>query len=188
MLAAATAYLTAKGTPAGERTPEQQDLLDPTKNPMFGYNLDAWDGYPIERELLLTSVYNQLLGTGRELVVLAGDTHNAWHADITTGGYLPGGLAADTKIGTMLATSSVSSPGFEEYLAGVSADLVASIFTGIINDLKWMDASQRGFLMLTVTSAEIKADWVFVTSVFEKAFTSDIGNSATLPFVGALFT
>jgi alkaline phosphatase D len=88
----------------------------------------------------------------------------------------------------MLATSSVSSPGFEEYLAGVPADQVAAIFTGIIDDLKWMDASQRGFLMLTVTSAEIKADWVFVTSVFEKAFTSDIGHSATLPFVGALFT
>ena len=191
MLAAVTAYLTAKGTPEADRTPEQQDLLDPTKNPKFGYNLDAWDGYPIERELLLTSVYYQLLGTGRELVVLAGDTHNAWHADITTGGYFvgdEGGLAADTKVGTMLATSSVSSPGFEEYLAGVPPDQVAAIFTGIIDDLKWMDASKRGFLMLTVTSAEIKADWVFVTSVFEKAFASDIGHSTTLPFVGALFT
>jgi alkaline phosphatase D len=124
-------------------------------------------------------------------VVLAGDTHNAWHADITTGGYFvgdEGGLAADTKVGTMLATSSVSSPGFEEYLAGVPPDQVAAIFTGIIDDLKWMDASRRGFLMLTVTSAEIKADWVFVTSVFEKAFTSDVGHSTTLPFVGALFT
>jgi len=193
MLAAVTAYLTAKGTPAGDRTPEQQDLLDPTKNPKFGYNLDAWDGYPIERELLLTSVYNRLLGTDRELVVLAGDTHNAWHADITTGGYLAaevlGGLAAHTKIGTMLATSSVSSPGFfEEAYAEVPPDQVAGIFYGVVDDLKWMDASQRGFLMLTVASAEIKADWVFVTSVFEKAFTSDIGHSATLPFVGTLFT
>lgn len=189
MLVAVTAYLTAKGTPEADRTPEQQDLLDVTKNPKLGYNLDAWDGYPFERELLLTSVYNQLPGTGRELVVLAGDTHNAWHADITTGGYFAsvGGLAADTKVGTMLATSSISSPGFEEYLAGVPADTVAGIFTGIIDDLKWMDASKRGFLMLTVTFAEIKADWVFVTSVFEKAFTSDIGHTATLPFVGTLF-
>ena len=56
------------------------------------------------------------------------------------------------------------------------------IFTGIIDGLKWMDASRRGFIMLTVTPDEIQSDWVFVTSVFEKAFTSDIGHSATLPF------
>ena len=88
----------------------------------------------------------------------------------------------------MLATSSVSSPGFfEEAYAEVPPDQVAGIFYGVVDDLKWMDASQRGFLMLTVASAEIKADWVFVTSVFEKAFTSDIGHSATVPFVGTLF-
>ena len=188
---AVTAYVTAKNTAAGDRTEEQRDLLDPTKNPKFGYNLDAWDGYPIERELLLTSAYNRLLSTDRKLVVLAGDTHNAWHADITTGGYFAaevGGLAADIKVGTMLATSSVSSPGFfEEAYAEVPPDQVAGIFYGVVDDLKWMDASQRGFLMLTVASAEIKADWVFVTSVFEKAFTSDIGHSATVPFVGTLF-
>jgi alkaline phosphatase D len=186
MLAAVTAYLTAKGTPEADRTQEQKDLLDPTKNPKFGYNLDAWDGYPIEREIILNEAFNVLSGLGnRALVVLAGDTHNAWHADITTGGYLTGlgGLAADTKVGTLLATSSVSSPnGFEEYLAGVPPEQVALIFTGIIDDLMWMDASRRGFIMLTVTPDEIQSDWVFVTSVFEKAFTSDIGHSATLPF------
>ena len=186
-----TAYVTAKGTPEADRTPEQRDLLDPTLNPKFGYNLDAWDGYPIERELLLTSVYKRLLSTDRKLVVLAGDTHNAWHADITTGGYLAadeGGLAADIKVGTMLATSSVSSPGFfEEAYAEVSPDQVAGLFYGVVDDLKWMDASKRGFLMLTVIPAEIKADWVFVTSVIEKDFTSDIGHTATVPFVGTLF-
>jgi alkaline phosphatase D len=190
LLAAVTAYLTAKATPEADRTQEQKDLLDVTKNPKLAYNIDAWDGYPIERELLLNSANNRLTGTNRELVVLAGYTHNAWHVDITTGGYLAadGGLAADTKVGTMLGTPSVSSPGFfEEAYAEIPADQLAGIITGIIDDVKWMDASQRGFLMLTVTSAEIKADWVFVTSVFEKAFTSDIGHTATLPFVGNIF-
>jgi alkaline phosphatase D len=185
MLAAVTLYLTAKGTPEADRNPDQQDLLDPTKNPKFGYNLDAWDGYPIDREIILNNAFNVLSGLGnRALVVLAGDTHNAWHADITTGGYLAGvgGLAADTKVGTLLATSSVSSPGFEEYLAGVPPEQVALIFTGIIDGLKWMDASRRGFIMLTVTPDEIQSDWVFVTSVFDKEFTSEIVYSATIPF------
>ena len=38
------------------------------------YNLDAWDGYGVERETILQTA----AGLGKRLVSLAGDTHNAW--------------------------------------------------------------------------------------------------------------
>jgi alkaline phosphatase D len=40
-----------------------------------------------------------------------------------------------------------------------------------------MDASQRGYLLLTVTRAELQADWVFVSDVTKTSFTASIGNS-----------
>ena len=52
---AITDYLTAKGTAAQAPallTDAQRALLDPKLNPKLGYNLDAWDGYPVEREIL----------------------------------------------------------------------------------------------------------------------------------------
>jgi alkaline phosphatase D len=41
-----------------------------------------------------------------------------------------------------------------------------------------MDASQRGYLMLTVTRAELQADWVSVSDVTKSTFTATVGNSA----------
>lgn len=41
--------------------------------------MDAWDGYPVERERLLTALNN----LNKPVIALAGDTHNAWHNNLT---------------------------------------------------------------------------------------------------------
>ena len=66
---------------------------------MLPYNLDAWDGYSVEREAIFTAT------NGKKLVALAGDTHNAWHSYLTA--------VNGTQIGREFATNSVSSLGFE---------------------------------------------------------------------------
>ena len=107
-------YLTAKATAVqnpGALTPEQKALLDPVRNPKLGYNLDAWDGYPAEREKVLATAAQ----LNKKLVVLAGDTHNAWASQLT--------LMDGRVVGHEFATSSVSSPGMEEYLSGRLSDL-----------------------------------------------------------------
>lgn len=43
------------------------------------YNLDAWDGYPAERNWLL----NLLEKLNKPVIALAGDTHNAWQNNLT---------------------------------------------------------------------------------------------------------
>jgi alkaline phosphatase D len=178
--AAINAYLTAKAKRAANQplTPQETDLLDTTKNPKLGYNLDAWDGYPVAREILLNTAVQAFAGRDRKLVSLAGDTHNAWHAQITAAGFLAaqGGLAANTAVGVELATPGVSSPGLESYLTIPPAQ-ITQIFRGVVDDLRWMDASQRGYLLLTVTRAELQADWVFVSDVTKTSFTASIGNS-----------
>ncbi len=41
----------------------------------------------------------------KKLVVLAGDTHNGWHSNITLKGLIPGGGAPEgTKVGEEFAT------------------------------------------------------------------------------------
>jgi alkaline phosphatase D len=75
-----------------------------------------------------------------------------------------------------LATPGVSSPGLESYLTIPPAQ-ITQIFRGVVDDLRWMDASQRGYLLLTVTRAELQADWVFVSDVTKTSFTASIGNS-----------
>ncbi|MFN7122506.1 MAG: alkaline phosphatase D family protein [Hydrogenophaga sp.] len=160
-------YLTAKATPPGSRTPTQQALLDPAINPQLGYNLDAWDGYPVAREVLLGTAAT----LGRRLVTLAGDTHNAWHSDLT--------LLNGTKVGEEFATPGVSSPGLEEYLSAIPPAQAAGIFTGVIDTLNYADTSRRGFLLMTFTPTAAIGDWYFVNTVKSSAYTVVKGHTAT---------
>jgi alkaline phosphatase D len=163
--AAVTAYLTAKATPAAARTAAQVALLSQTK---LGYNLDAWDGYPAARETLLMTAH----ALGKKLISLAGDTHNAWHSDLTLVGYANAALAG-VKVGEEFATTSVSSPGLEESLAALPPAQVKAIFSGIVEDLHWMDPSRRGYLKMSFTPSQAVGEWIFVNTIGSRTYTVD---------------
>jgi len=119
------------------------------------YNLDAWDGYFAEREQLYAML------SGKNVVVLAGDTHNAWLGKLTD--------MQGKYIGTEIACSSVSSPGLEAYL-GITADPskaveLAQAFTVLIDDLEYANLYKRGYTYLKFTSSGSEAEWRFVDSV-----------------------
>ncbi len=172
---AVTDYLTAKNTPASSRSAEQVALLTATTNPKLGYNLDAWDGYIVARETVLATA----LQLGKRLIVLSGDTHNAWHNDLTLKGLANPALEG-TKVGEEFATSSVTSPGLEDYLKAFPPQQIKAIFEGVVDDLNWMDPSRRGFLKMTFTPTAAKGEWIFVSTVTSRAYTSSVGYTTTL--------
>lgn len=122
-------------------------------NTVLPYNLDAWDGYPAEREKLFS------LLKGKNTVVLAGDTHNAWNNDLLDG--------SGNRIGEEFACSSVTSPGFEG-LFGDDPDTVKGVeqaFTLLIDNLKYFDASRRGYVMAGFTAGAATASYRFVDTI-----------------------
>lgn len=152
-----TAYITALNTPAAQRTPTQAALVAQPKIP---YNLDAWDGYPAAREAVLAAAK----ANDRNLVVLAGDTHNAWASNLTD--------ASGAAVGVEFATSSVSSPGFEQYLPTVPPAQLGAAFPALIDDLVYADTSRRGFLDLQVARDAVRASWVFVDTIASHTYTA----------------
>ncbi len=130
------------------------------------YNLDAWDGYFAEREEILATFKD------KKVVVLAGDTHNAWQSDLMT--------ATGEKVGDELATSSVSSPGFESFVGAQGAVQLGGALELLIDDLNFANLVDRGFMKLTVTSGAVKTDWIYVDTVTETTFSTSIKNTLTL--------
>ncbi len=183
--AAVSNFLTAKATRAqagaAALTPTQAGLLSTSLNPRLPYNLDSWDGYPINREAILQTAKAQ----NKKLIVLSGDSHNAWFNSVTT--------LAGERIGHEFAGSSVTSPGFESAgLGGFGSSLDGSVLgasavgagLGLIDDLIYADTSRRGYLLLTVTPASVKGDYVFVSTVKSSSYTASIGKSATVSITG----
>lgn len=138
-------------------TPDVQALLT---LPSIPYNLDAWDGYAYEREVLLQTVK----ALGKNLVVLAGDTHNAWANELKD-------LAGDI-VGVEFAGTSVSSPGMEQYL-GIrpeERDAVEAGVVGLVEDLKYANLTDRGFLTVTFTQDQARAQWHFVDTILSQTY------------------
>ncbi len=163
-------YLVAKATNAANPaalTPVQQALLNPAINPKLGYNLDAWDGYPAAREILLGTV----AALNKRLVVLAGDTHNAWHNDLT--------LGDGTKVGEEFATHSVSSPGLEEFLQSIPPVQTAAIFRGVIDTLKYAETQRRGYLMMEFTAETATGTWHLLDTVKSQTYQVSVGHTAS---------
>ncbi|MEH6734251.1 MAG: alkaline phosphatase D family protein [Shewanella sp.] len=148
------AYLQANQT---KLTPEVIALL---QLPAIPYNLDAWDGYAYEREVILATAKS----LQHNLVVIAGDTHNAWASDLTDSG--------GDIVGIEFATSSVSSPGLEYYLGLSDAEMPATeaAIVGLIADLKYANLKDRGYLLLTFTENEVRSDWQYVDTILDKTF------------------
>lgn len=184
--AAVSAFLTAKATRAAAGaaalTPTQAGLLNPAVNPGLPYNLDSWDGYPAQREAILQTVKAQ----GKRLVTLSGDSHNGWFNNLTT-------LAGD-KVGVEFATSSVTGIGFESVgLGTLGSSIDGSALTaqlgnaaigaglGLIDDVGYADTSQRGYLLMTVTAASMKGEYVYVSNIKLPTYTLTTGRTITVP-------
>ena len=124
-------------------------------NTLMPYNLDAWDGYPSEREAL----YKSVTALNKKLVVVAGDTHNAWHGTLKN--------AKGESVGVEFATPGVTSPGMEHYLAlnTAQAKQMADSLSLLINDLNYCDLSHRGYMLLTITKEQITSDWRYIDNI-----------------------
>lgn len=134
---------------------------------LLPYNLDAWDGYPVEREMMYNAFGN------KKVITLAGDTHNAWSSKL---------IKQDkTEIGIELATPGISSPGFELYLGNnPSAETLKGFegaLTTLVDDLNYFDASRRGYILTTFTSSDVKAEWIFVNTILSSSYATSIGHT-----------
>ena len=127
------------------------------------YNLDAWDGYYYEREIL----YGTLAQLNKKVVVLAGDTHNGWSSELYS--------QAGAFVGVELATSSVSSPGLEKYLNIPLAQLqqFEFAFNTLIDELNYCNLNQRGYLLVQFDESQVQSQWIYLDSIKKADYVVD---------------
>lgn len=130
------------------------------------FNYDNWGGYPAARRRFLASAQ----GMGADLVVISGDSHNAWAYD----------LAQDRRAaGVEFAGHSVTSNGFESAIA-TDPKLVAAALVRANPELKWCDTARRGYMAMTLTPDRVSNDWLFCDTVKQHTRAASIGHTATV--------
>lgn len=152
---------------------------------------DMWTGYPsAKRELA------QILANTPNPVILAGDSHNAWAANLTLSTSL-----TSVPVGVEMATPSVSAPGIEELLPIISPETLVDLLheasqNNSTNDpLVYAQMAHRGFIVVDITHDRVQGEWYFVDNVFSKNYQLSLGKILAvakntkqyLPVISALF-
>ena len=135
--------------------PEKTKYLDTSAYPFIPYNLDAWDGYYYERE----EIYATSKALNKNLIVLSGDTHNAWAGRLVD--------QSNEVVGIQYATASVSAPGFDSTL-NYDLQTVRATEPGvvqIIDDLDYINMREKGVMVVTFTPEAAQAEWKFISTV-----------------------
>jgi len=121
-------------------------------------NMDAWDGYPAAR----TRLFESVLAADADLVVLAGDSHNAWAFDLNHDG---------ENVGVEFAGHSVTSPGFEGYLSQFAPQRLARSLVEGNDQLRWADTSRRGYMAVELTPDRAVSEYRFMSGIRSRSTT-----------------
>ena len=119
-------------------------------------SMDSWGGYPAARDRL----FKASLGADANLVVLSGDSHNAWAFDLDRQG---------ARVGVEMAGSSVTSPGAESSIRWMKPDELARATMARNPQLKWCDMAQRGYMAVELTPASATSEFRFLTTVRQRS-------------------
>jgi alkaline phosphatase D len=113
--------------------------------------MDRWDGYPAARSRLLKAAQ----AADADLVMLSGDSHNAWAYALSEDG---------RPAGVEFAGHSVTSGGAEGDFAA-DPGIVAQGFVAANPELRWADTSQRGYMMIEITPRRVTGEWLFMRTI-----------------------
>jgi alkaline phosphatase D len=143
-------------------------------------NPDQWDGYQPARD----RIYDIFKGTATlpavsNCVVLTGDIHSSWAADLTQDPNNPaiatGGYNAATGEGSRAVEfvgTSVTSPGLND-----PNNATAALLRTINPHFKYVDLNRRGYMLLDVTPARAVCEWWYVDTVASPSGVESFGTA-----------
>jgi alkaline phosphatase D len=129
-------------------------------------NMDSWGGYPQARRRLLAAAQ----AADADMVVVSGDSHNAWAFDHSEGG---------KPAGVEFGGHSVTSPGYESALKADPALIRAGVVAANPG-MQWCDTSRRGYLTVNFTPESARCDWVFMQTIKTRTLATSTGQAATV--------
>jgi alkaline phosphatase D len=120
------------------------------------FNFDDWNGYPAARARVLRSAQE----ANANLVVLSGDSHNAWAIDLEQGG---------ARAGVEFAGQSVTSPGWETDVRQVSPRDIERALIARNKDLRWANLERRGYFSLELTPDRATSEYQLLDTIRQRS-------------------
>jgi alkaline phosphatase D len=143
----------------GEGARKRLVRMQPVAELGLPYGLDMWDGYPVDRE----RVYAQIRRAKARPIVVSGDSHAFWANE----------LADETgrRVACEFGGTAITSNGADDSLKPLK---LGPAFVKRSPEVKFCDQGAKGFVLLTLSRREAKAELITVSTITAKDFTTGV--------------
>jgi len=143
-------------------------------------NLDAWDGYPAEKQEIIT-----FLDTAEveNTVILTGDTHATWAFEVPRNMQAYIDKANMATVAVELGTPSISSSNSNERNPDDSVKMGEQVLMqpDFNPHLKMNNQRDHGYLLLRLTPEQATAQWYYVETLKERKPSMFLGYELKVP-------
>ncbi len=127
----------------------EQVMFAPLKYRKKILNTDQWDGYPHERKKLLSFLYNHKI---ENAIIISGDLHSSMANELYFHNHM---------ISAELMAPSITSRAID----GLKALLAKHILRLYNPQIRFLDFTHRGYLLITVKDSQLEAKWILLNTV-----------------------
>jgi alkaline phosphatase D len=134
----------------------------------FTINLDSWDGYPHEREIIANHIIDNNI---KDVVFITGDTHQSWAFEVD---HKP--LDKNNTIQPYayeFGTPSINSGNSDERYPNIPIQKIIDHENLITNSsinphLKFTNSRDHGYLILNLSNEKVVASWYYVNTLMRR--------------------
>jgi alkaline phosphatase D len=123
--------------------------------------LDQWDGYPADRDRL----YKMLSESHANAIVLSGDSHAFWANELYDG------RTGGERVAVEFGTAGITSPGAGDAMPTIP---MGSLVTRHNREVHFSDHAAKGFVLLTLTRDEARAELMAVSTIVDRQYGTSI--------------
>jgi alkaline phosphatase D len=142
-------------------------------------NMDAWDGYPAEKQEIIRFFKDQSI---ENVIFVSGDTHCSWAFEVpeSIDAYRADSTAT---VAVEFGTTSISSPNWDEGLPRDTVLRAEQLITSAEYNphLKFANLRDHGYLLLALTADEARGEWHYVESIREPTDVERVGAVFRVP-------
>jgi len=132
-------------------------------------DLDSWNGYPVARERL----YQISKDAGaRDLLVIAGDSHSYWQNALFD--------AEGASMGVELGSTGITAPRGLLEIGPEGLRRYDELNAAKNEEVVWTEGRYRGFIRLEIDHHGAHADFVTVTNIESRSYTTQIVHSVDI--------
>lgn len=142
-------------------------------------NLDAWDGYPTERQHLKDFLGSEAVPN---VIFATGDTHASWSFEVPFDFKQFQKKKSGKIVAHEFATPSVTSANFDEYKGEKAVRFLEKMFAsdGMNPHLRFLDLRHHGYLLLTLTPYDAVAEWRYMEDIRRRTDGEYVGEKQLL--------